>query len=546
MNRKKSAWVALVLALSLALSACGGAKSPDPGQNPSGGQTAKKSLTIGMWSAPSTLNPLTYTTTYEQTIISLIYPRLLVMDQDLNFVGQLADRWEPNETYDKFTFHIHNDAKWSDGTPITSEDVLYTIGAIAHPKTPTTRRSMIDTIVGLDDNGVDQNADFVIEGFNIVDDKTFEISTKTPVNPDTFFEKLGANVYIQPKKVLSTVTDWLNVDKQPWALKPEITGGAYNFVKYQTGSYVELAPNKDYWLGAPALDSLFVKVVAQGSFAAAIEAGEIDISGGAGVGEVPITDWEKVSKLPNVVPATYTAPSYQYLDINVLRPEFQDVRVRQALAYAINRELIVSRLLDGEGEVLNTPINSANKYYLPELQKMYPYDPEKAKQLLAEAGWDPNTEVVILTPTGNIVREQSADIIMANLQDVGIKAKVEKVDFPTRQARAQAGDFQLSLVGFSATFDPDFSGQVATGAGFNYSGYSSPKMDELLTTGKTTADFEAKKAVYTEAQQLFAEDLPFIPLYAPKALTVVNKRAKNVVLGPQGLTWNAHEWDVNQ
>lgn len=546
MNRKKSVWVALVLALSLVVSACGGAKSPGSGQNTPGGQTAKKVLTIGMWSAPSTLNPLTYTTTYEQTIISLIYPRLLVMDPDLNFKPQLADKWEHNETYDKFTFHIHDNAKWTDGTPITSEDVLYTIGAIAHPKTPTTRRSMIDTIVGLDDGGVDQNADFVIEGFRIIDDKTFEISTKTPVNPDTFFEKLGANVYIQPKKVLSTVTDWLNVDKEPWALKPEITGGAYKFVKYQTGAYVELAPNEDYWLGAPALDSLFVKVVAQGSFAAAIEAGEIDVSGGAGVGEVPITDWEKVSKLPNVVPATYTAPSYQYLDINVSLPEFQDARVRQALAYAINRELIVSRLLDGEGEVLNTPINSANKYYIPELQKAYPYDPEKAKQLLAEAGWDPNKEVVILTPTGNIVREQSADIIMANLQDVGIKAKVEKVDFPTRQARAQAGDFQLSLVGFSATFDPDFSGQVATGAGFNYGGYSNPKMDELLTKGKTTADFEAKKAIYTEAQQLFVEDLPFIPLYAPKALTVVNKRAKNVVLGPQGLTWNAHEWDVNQ
>lgn len=541
MNRKKSAWVALALALSLGLSACGGT-----GGSTTSGSSASKSLTLGMWSAPATLNPLTYTTTYEQTVISLIYPRLLVMTPDLEFTENLADKWEYNETYDKFTFHINENANWSDGTPITSEDVLYTIAAISNPDTPTTRRNQIDTIKGLDDNGFNPEGDFDIEGIRCVDDKTVEFTTKTPVNPDTFFEKVGVNVYIQPKEVLSTVKDWMNVDKEPWAINPKVTGGAYKFVKYETGSYVELAPYEDYWLGAPALDHLFVKVVAQGSFAAAIEAGEIDISGGAGVGEVPITDWEKVSKLSNVTPATYTAPSYQYLDINVAKPEFKDVRVRQALAYAINRELIVSRLLDGEGEVLNTPINSANKYYEPDLQDAYPYDPDKAKELLKEAGWNPDTEVVILTPTGNAVREQSADIIMANLQDVGIKASVEKVDFATRQARAQAGDWQISLVGFSATFDPDFSGQVGTDGGFNYSGYSNPELDALMTQGKATADFDAKKAVYKQAQELFVEDLPFVPLYAPKALTVVNKRALNVVEGPQGVTWNAHLWDVAQ
>lgn len=545
MNRKRTAWIALAVALSLTLSACGAKKETTPTQG-SGTQTAatNKSLTVGMWSAPNIFNPLTYTTTYDQTVISLIYPRLLVMDPDLKFVGSLADKWEANATKDVFTFHINDKAKWSDGTPITSEDVLYTMAALAHPDTPTTRRSQIDTIKGLDTNGMNQAKDTNIEGIKIVDQKTIQFSTKSPVAEDAFYEKVGVNIYVMPKSVLSKVTDYKNVDKNEWALKPAVTGGAYKFVEYKTGAHIELAPNADYWLGAPKLEKLFVKIVNQASFAAAIEKGEIDVSGGAGVGEVPITDWEKVSKLSNVTPVTYVAPSYQYMDINNTLPEFQNAKVRQAVAYAINRELIVQRLLKGEGEVLNTPLNSANKYYMKDIQSEYKYDPEKAKKLLAEAGWDANKEVVILTPTGNVVREQSADIIMANLQEVGMKAKVEKVDFPTRQTRAKAGDFQLSLVGFSATFDPDFSSQVQTGGGFNYSKFSNTELDTLLTKGKNTANLDEKKASYDAAQKLFVQEVPFLPLYAPKSLTVVNKRAVNVKLGPQGLTWNAHEWDV--
>jgi peptide/nickel transport system substrate-binding protein len=546
MASKKSIWVAAAVAMSVALAGCGGAKNntPAPGaDNKAQAPAGPKTLTIGMWSSPNTFNPLTYTTTYDSTIISLIYPRLLVMNDKLEFSPNLAESWSSNDTQDVWTFKLNKKAKWSDGSPITADDVAYTLAALSNPDVQTTRRSQIDTIKGLDANGINPNAkDMKVEGVKVVDANTVEITTKTPVDKDAFLEKVGTAIYIQPKSVLSKVTDWKNVDKNDWVMKPQVTGGAYKFVEYKTDSYIEMAPNPDYYLGKSKIDKLFVKIVNQAGFSASIEKGEIDLGAGAGVGEVPITDWEKVSTLPTVTPVTYVAQSYQYMDIN--GKVFPDARVRQAMAYAINRPLIVQRLLKGQGEVLNTPLNSANKYYTKGLQSEYAYNKDKAHQLLTEAGWDFNKEVVLLTPTGNTVREQSADIIQANLQDAGMKVKIEKVDFPTRQTRAKQGQFDLSLVGFSANFDPDFSSQVQTGGGFNYSFFSNKTMDDLFAKGKTMVKFDEKKAVYDQIQQEFIKNMPFLPLYSPKALTVVNKRVQNVKMGPNGLTWNAQEWDV--
>jgi peptide/nickel transport system substrate-binding protein len=546
-TNKRLASLALALVVSTALTGCGGTKqSSSTSTAPASTQSSgPKIATIGMWSSPSTFNPITYTTTYDATVLGLIYPRLLVMNEKLEFQGQLAESFSANDKLDAFTFKINKNAKWSDGSPITANDVAYTFQVLANPNTPTTRRSNIDTIKGLDANGMSETKDFNVSGIKVIDDKTIEFDTKTPVDKDAFFEKVGFNVYIMPKAVLSTMADKLKeLDKADFSMKPTVTGGAYKFVSYVTDSNVELAPNADYWLGKPKLDKLFIRIANQATFAAGIQKGEIDIPGGAGVGEVPIADWDSISKLPNVTPVTYVAPSYQYLDINTAKPEFQNPKVRQGIAMAINRQLIVSRLLKGQGEVLNTPLNSANKYYRKDIQGALAYNKDEAKKLLTEGGFDFNKEVTILTPTGNVVREQSADIIMANLQDVGMKVKIEKVDMPTRQTRAKAGDYQLSLVGFSATFDPDFSSQVMTGGGFNYEKFSNADMDKLFTAGKQAAKFDEKKAVYDKLQDQFIQQVPLLPLYAPKALCVVNNRMVNVKLGPQGLTWNAWEWDV--
>jgi peptide/nickel transport system substrate-binding protein len=552
MVRKKLSWMALLLAISVLASACGGSKSapakndPAPAKQEAPAKTGPKQLTIGMWSSPESFNSITNKTSYGSLIISLIYPSLYTMNDKLEYEPRLAESYTMSPDQKVFTFKIRKDAKWTDGKPITAEDVAYTFQVIAHPDTPTSRRSLIDTIAGLDANGVSESKDFNVKGIKVVDPQTIEFTTKAPVDVDAFMEKVASGIYIMPKHVLEPAVkaDLKGLDKADFVLKPTVFGGPFKLVEFKQDSHVELAPNPDYFMGKPKLDKLFFKIVTQANVAAAIQAGEIDLLSGSGTGEVPITDWEKVSTLPGWTPVTYVAPSYQYLDFNTSRPEFAKKEIRQAFAVAINRQLIVSRLLKGQGEVINTPLNSANKYYSKELQSKLAYDKDKAKKMLTDAGWDFNKEIVLLTPTGNQVREQSADIIQANLQDAGVKVKIEKVDFPTRQARSKNGDFDISLVGFSSTFDPDFSSQIATGAAFNDRKYSNPKMDELLNQGKRLVKFDEKKAHYLKVQEYFIEELPLLPLYSVNALTVVNQRVIAAKPGPQGLTWNAHLWDV--
>ncbi|MDF2628051.1 MAG: oligopeptide-binding protein AppA [Symbiobacteriaceae bacterium] len=553
MLRKKSAWLSLLLVLMLIVSACskpsGGDKTPDTNNPPAGEEkpsSGPKILTIGMWSAPESFNSITNKTSYGTLIISVVYPSLYALTPKLEYEPRLASSYTVNPEQTEFTFKLNPNAKWTDGKPITAEDVAYTFQVIAHPDTPTSRRSLIDTIKGLDATGVSETKDFNVSGIQVVDAQTIKFTTKKPVDFDAFMEKVASGIYIMPKHMLEPFVkaDLKGLDKSEITMKPTVFGGPFKLVQYVTDQHVELAPNENYFLGKPKLNKLFYKIVGQATFSAALEKGEIDLAAGNGVGEVPIADWEKVSTLSTLNPVTYVAPSYQYLDINVAKPEFSSPKVRQAIAHAINRPLIVQRLLKGQGEVLNSPINSANKYYSKELQSQLAYDPAKAKQMLQEAGWDFNKEVVLLTPTGNVVREQSADIIMANLQEVGMKVKIEKVDFTTRQARSAAGDFQLSLVGFSATFDPDFSGQVSSTGAFNDRKYKNAKMDQLMAQGKEIVKFEQKKPHYDQAQQHFIDEMPFIPLYAVKALTAVNKRVVAAQPSPAGLTWNAHLWDV--
>lgn len=560
---RKRSWSVLALALAgaVTLAACGGSKpsaQPQPAGQPAAPAKAEapkgpKQVTIGMWSSPNDFSPISNTTTYGSTVYGFIYQPLVVMNSELKFEGRLAEKWDVAPDQSKFTFYLNKKAKWTDGTPVTSKDAIATYEMIAHPDTKTTRRSLIDMVKGLDAKGTAR--DGKIEGLKAIDDYTLEVTTKTPVDVDSFLERFAANVYILPKAVLDTVKDRKNIDKEDWVLNPKVTNGPFKFVKYVTDQYIEFEKNKEYFLGEPKLDRIFIKIVNQAAFAAAIEKGEVDLTAGAGIGEVPVTEWEKISALPTVTPVVYTAPSYQYMDINAAQPHLNNPKVRQGFAAAINRKLIVDRLLKGQAEILNTPLTSINKYYVKDLQNAIEFNTEKAKKLLQEGGWDFNREITLLTPTGNLVREQSADIIQANLQAAGVKVKIQKVDFPTRQAMAGKGEFEISLVGFSATFDPDFSSQVVSSGAFNYrrlpgaendnKKYADKQLEELLLKGKGTAKFEERLQIYTEAQKRFIEDLPFIPLYAPKSLNVVNKRVLNAKPGPQGwLGYNSHLWDV--
>lgn len=550
-SKRNGLWLKLLsIATVLAvLAGCsGGSKgtTPAPANNtpstPAPAPAQKKlDVTIAMWSPPNNFNPINTDSSYGYFAVEILFDTLAKMNDKADFVPKLADKWDISPDFTKFTFHINKNAKWHDGKPVTAKDVVFTVNTIANKEVSTNRGLNIALIKGTDANG---KADGPVEGIKAVDEKTLEVTTKAPVDTLAFMEKFGAGIFVMPEHILGAVAP-KELANHAFFMKPDVGSGPFKFVTYATSQHVEFARNDDYYLGKPKIERVFLKIMQATTAVASLEKGEVDLTAGAGIGEIPIQDWEKVKSLPNINAVSFTSKGYQYADINHTKDYLKDPRVRQAFGHAINRKLIVDNLLKGEGELVDVPYTSVFKYLNKDI-KPREFNAETAKKLLTEAGWDFNRELQILVPLGNRVREQSADIILANFQAIGLKAKIEKMDFPTLQSRRGKGEYDLALIGWSSLLDPDVASQYKTGGAYNQGKYSNPKIDELLDKGALTAEFNARKAIYDEFQKEFVANPPGIMLYSPNALTAVNKRMVNVKMSVGTPLWNMQEWDVTQ
>lgn len=502
-------------------------------------------VTIAMWSPPNNFNAINTDSSYGYFNVHLMFETLVTFDDNVNFVPRLADSWEVSDDKTVFTFHLNPNAKWHDGTPLTAEDIEFTIWAITHPKIETNRGNNIAMLKGLEGSKRPEGVE-TVEGVKVIDPHTIQFITKNPVDPLSFLELVGMEIWIIPKHILKDIPPE-EFDKADFWMNPTVGAGPFKFVRYETDQFVEYVRNENYHRGAPYLDKLIVSIVTPATMVAQLEKGEVDISAGGGIGDIPLDDWERVKALPNVRAYSYQDNGYQYMLINgdPAKP-WADKRLRHALAYAINRQLIVDKLLKGQGVICQGPIIPVTMYYNPAIEGKFPYDPDKARELLKEAGWDPAREVKLLVPIGNIVRELSADIIQANLTDVGFKVSVEKMDFPTLISRFKSGDFDIGLVGWGGVLDPDVRSQYQTGGQYNFGKFSSPILDDLLERGANTADPQERKKIYDEFQIQFLEEMPIVPLYWPLRLVAINTRVHNAshIITTNGLLRNVHQWWV--
>lgn len=544
-QRRKILWSFMALMLTLALLAgCskGTQQKPEPqtGNDPAPAPQKKNmDVSIAMWSPPNNFSPINTDSSYGYFAVDVMFDTLVQMNDKADFVPQLAERWDVSPDFTTFTFHINKKANWHDGKPVTAKDFVFTVNLIANKDTATNRGLNVSLIKGTDANGKSAGP---VEGIKAIDDKTLQVVAKAPVDVNSFLEKFAVNIYALPEHVLGSVAP-KDVANHAFMMEPTVGNGAFKFTKYATSQYVEFARNDDYYLGKPKLERVFIRIMQAATAVASLEKGEVDLTAGSGIGEIPIQDWDKVQSLSNTTAVSFVSKGYQYMEFNHTKPYFKDPKVRQAFVYAIDRKLIVDQLLRGNGVVLENPYTPIFKYINTGI-KVRERDANKAKQLLTEAGWDFNREIQLLVPLGNRVREQSADIILANLQQIGMKVKVEKMDFPTMQARRGKGEYDLTLIGWSSLLDPDVSSQYRTGGGYNQGKYSNAKVDELLDKGAITAPFAERKAIYDQFQQAIYDDPPVVFLYSPNGLTAVNKRMENVKMSAMGPLWNMHEWDV--
>ncbi|MFC0210884.1 ABC transporter substrate-binding protein [Paenibacillus chartarius] len=546
----RKSMLAAAAGILLTLTACGGSPATrtaatdtaNPAAEASKTEPAapkEKTITIGIVNAPVTVNQINdQGDSASDNVIWLLNDSLLNLNEKFEFTPKIAQSVETKDNQ-TFAVKLNPAAKWNDGKPFTSADVAFTLKTALHPKVDTNFK--LNFIEGLNDAGKLDEGKTDISGLKIIDATTFEVRTKTPIDPLIFKERFGTKVFFLPEHILKDVPPE-QLATHAYFQKPEVTIGPFKFASFSKGQYAEVVRNPNYFLEPAKLDKIFVKVLPATNLVAQLQTGEIHMNS-VPVGLIPITEYEKVKGLPNVDLRSGNPSVPPELFFNTSK--ITNPKVRQAVAYALNRQLIVDQLLKGQGEIIDGGIPSYHPYYNKDIPK-YDYNPEKAKQLLKEADWDSSKSIQFLIPVGNKIREQAADILVQNLEAVGIKAQVQKFDFATLIQKVRAGDYDLTIFTRDFYIEPSsyFTLFKSDNSG-NFLKYKNPQADELIAKGETESDPAKRKIIYNQLQEVLHNDVPHLAVYSEKRLLAATK---NVVLGRPldiGTFNNVHLWDLN-
>jgi peptide/nickel transport system substrate-binding protein len=340
--------------------------------------------------------------------------------------------------------------------------------------------------------------------------------------------------------------------KAAFATEPKVTSGPFLFVAGTMGESIEFKKNPNYFLGAPKIDRLFYKYLPQTSMLAALQSGEIDVTSAPGVNsDMQLQDWQSLANNQNVKGANVPGTAQDSGILNTAKAYLKDVRVRQALTMAVDRELLVKQVLGGAGSVAVSHINPLSPFYDKTLQA-WPYDPAKAKSLLQEAGFPSNTELNLVTLAGRTTIAQSAQIIQQQFAAVGVKSKITSLEIAAFIAATQNGEFDLS---FLPTTYSSAQGIADPGAGAHffvcngsaaYHKLCDPIIDKAYADGASTPVFEQRAAAYKTLQKQMHDQAPILFTYIrngiPGYRARLNPSAQPTALGLVA-PWH---WDVNQ
>ncbi|MFQ5521417.1 MAG: peptide-binding protein [Candidatus Methylomirabilia bacterium] len=469
---------------------------------------------------------------------SLIYSGLIKRDKDLNLVSDLAESWELSENCLTLTFKLRKNVTWHDGQPFTAEDVRFTYEAMIHPKTPTAYKE-----------------DFVaVKDVEVLDPHTVRILYSKP-----YAEAVETwQIWMLPKHLLERYVEDGQLREAPQNLHPVGTG-PYRFVEWKSGEKVVLVASPDYFEDGPYLSRVVYRIIpSQATIFLELKAKGVDFAGLTALQYARQTDYPSFRKAYSKF--RYPANAYTYFGFNLKDPRFADKRVRQALAHAINKEELIEGIVMGLGREATGPYKPGTWAYKADARR-YPYDPERAKALLGEVGWqdtdgdgvvDKNGEpfaFTILTNQGNDERKKVAEIIQRRLSEVGVKADIRILEWAAFiKDFVQKRRFEALILGWGIGLDPDqytIWHSSKTGPDeLNFISYASAEVDRLLERGRASCRREERKPYYGRLQEILAEDQPIVFLYFRDALPVVSSRVHGIEPSPNGILFNFIRWYV--
>lgn len=512
------------------------------GTGPAIAAEGEKIINIGVTDSLGGVNPFAIDQTeINKYALDLMFLPLMELDKELNFQGMLADSITTEDNI-HFTVHIDDDATWSDGTPVTAYDVEYSVLRYASPVVGNTTL-LLYAFEGTDDaTGFVEEGATSMAGLKVVDDKTIEFTSKYPMALTTFQNSYGRYLHVLPKHVIEkfgedelTSVDWFN--------QPDVISGPYFLTGYDPNHYISYTANTDYWKGAPKIDKLNIRIVDGSQVYAGLQSGEIDITQHT-MTAIPQEDYESIEALDNVrvvygSPVTNQSAFIQTANIT-------DARVRQALVYAIDRQQLVDQLLKGHGEVIDGFLSSASPFY-DDAVKPIEYNPEKAKELLDEAGWDGSQTLRFYVNSGDNTFVNGVQVIAAQWAAVGINAEITTVDLATLMTVAGTTDYDIMAVQYTyAPVDPYPDVTWLLGGEGSWTGYYSEDVAAALEGTQQTSDVNEIKKFYSVVDQKMQEDAAMFSVYVISAQGAVNNRVTGAEPSVYGFFNDVHNWDVTE
>ena len=433
---------------------------------------------------PVSLDPRVATDALSLHVIGLLFNGLVRVDEHFQIIPDLAERWgQPDEQ--TYIFHLRRGVRFHHGRELTAEDVRYTFESL---KTVGSAHAAI-----LEE----------LQKIQVLDRYRVAFHLKRSFGPILYHLTMG----IVPAD---------RARGEGFGQEPVGTG-PFQFNRWEQDDRVEVKAFADYFDGKPRIERLSLRVIPDATIRFfELKKGTIDLL----LGSLPPEVMPLVEALPGIQVARVPSSNYTYLGFNLRDPILSDVRVRRAIAHAIDREGLIVHLLRGQAIPATGLLSPQHWAYEPHV-KIFPYDPEKARRLLDNAGYPAQGGMrfrLTFKATTSELSRAIAEAIQYQLSQVGIRVEIRSYEWGTFYADIKSGNFQLYVLTWVGITDPDYYHYIFHSAsvppqGANRGHYHDAEVDRLLVAGRETADWSKRKAAYRRIQQILAQDLPYFSLW---------------------------------
>lgn len=491
---------ALFTAAALLCSLFAGCGNPDTGGASSAGADAD-TLIVAVPEAPTYMDPQVQASIATFRVTTQIFDRLVMMDNDMNIVPGLAESWDVVD--DKTTvFHLRQGVKFHNGEEMTSEDVKYSL----------------ERCIASD--GVNYNY-LIIDSITCDDDYTVTIKTKEPFN--ALLPRLSLDAASIICKSADTSPEEFN--------KHPVGTGPFKFVSWDLAGDVVLEANEDYWQGAPKVKKLIFRTVPEAiNRTIGLQTGEIGLAY-----DLQITDLEELKGNENVTTITAPSNTVWYLGMNCQKDKLNNTKVRQAIAYGINVQDVIDLVFSGVATPAhNTMIPEGVEGYALDTVT-YDYNVEKAKQLLAEAGYPDGFDTTLWCADSQVMRDLSV-VLQEQLRQIGINAEIKTMEQGQYYSETGKGTHDLFIMS-KTSIDPDSMLRAmyhteAFGLSGNRSFWATPEVDSMLDEASTTIDKERELDLYKQVQTIVATEVPLVPIAVEHLTAGMQSNVKGFGLYP--------------